>query len=340
MTTTDATPPPPGEDRRDVDEDADAPSVGHRELDLLGAERRRVLQLAGQRKLLERVLPPVGVPPGHDLEELLDREAGGADRLDDPARLAVERGHAAPSRFEDHDADGRGLDEGLEVGPGALDGAVHAPACDRGRGLRGEEHEDRLVVPGERGPVLLVAQQEVAEALAPVVHRRALHRRHVPGIGREAERAQVGGKIGDAKRGRQARQVLEELRAVAPLHQGALPLGRDAGEDEVPGPAPLADRRDHALAAAGQRAGALDGLLERRRDVGALADPEDRRAQAGGAVPRQRPLTRFLVSLAQSPLPGKRRRAGPATGPATRVKNSGLVTQGHAWARDSLLRSR
>ena len=92
-------------DRRDVDERPDAPTVGHRQLDLLGAHRRGVLELSGQGKLLERDLRPVGVPPRHHLEELLGRVARSPNLLDDALGLAVERHRAACSGVEDDDPD-------------------------------------------------------------------------------------------------------------------------------------------------------------------------------------------------------------------------------------------
>ena len=59
--------------------------------------------------------------------------AGVAQALDDPPRLAVERGRAPGADVEHHDADRRGLDQGLEVGTGAPFGAVGAGSrCSAG----------------------------------------------------------------------------------------------------------------------------------------------------------------------------------------------------------------
>ena len=79
-------------------------------------------------------------------------------------------------------------------------------------------------------------------------------------------------------------EMLEESQPVRPLDHRPPVLGRKAGGDEIPHPSPLVDRRDHAVLGAGQRAGALDGLFEHCGQVETLADPQDRRAQPGGAV--------------------------------------------------------
>ena len=81
---------------RGVDERPDAPPVGHRELDLLGAHRRGALELPGEGQLLQRELPPVGVAARHHLEEVFGGTARSTDLLDDAPRLAVERRPHAP----------------------------------------------------------------------------------------------------------------------------------------------------------------------------------------------------------------------------------------------------
>ena len=94
-----------GTDRRGVDERADAPAVGHRELDLLAPDRHGGLHVPEHGRAAEGVLAPVGEPPRHRLEEVLDRQARSADRLDDAPRLAVREDHAPPRPVEDHDTD-------------------------------------------------------------------------------------------------------------------------------------------------------------------------------------------------------------------------------------------
>ena len=65
-----------------------------------------------------------GAPVGDDLKQLLRGLAGVAQALDGPPRLAVERDRAPGADVEHHDADRRGLDQGLEVGTRPLLGAV------------------------------------------------------------------------------------------------------------------------------------------------------------------------------------------------------------------------
>ena len=196
-----------------VDERAHAPPVGHRQLDLLGAGTRTALELVDKGKLFERDLPPVGAPAGHHVEELFGGAARRPDLLGDAPRLTVERDRPGGGRVQHHDADRRGLDQRLEVGPRPLHVAVRPGVRDRRRRLRGEEHQDLLVLGGERLPVLLVAEEEVAEMLAPVVHRSSLQRPGGPGGRGKAERFQVTGKVRHPKRPRTVPQVLEEAEA-------------------------------------------------------------------------------------------------------------------------------
>ena len=155
-----------GTDGRDVEERPDAPPVGHRQLDLLGPHRRGALELFGQGQRFEGERPPVRVPARDHLEQLLRGAARSAEPLDEAPRLAVERDRLAGGGVEHHDADRRGLDERREVGPRPLDIAVRARVGHGRRRLRGEQHQDLLVLPRERLAVVLVTEKEVAEMLA------------------------------------------------------------------------------------------------------------------------------------------------------------------------------
>ena len=270
-------------DGRDVEERPDAPPVGHRQLDLLGPHRRGSLELPGQGQPFEGERPPVRVPARDHLEQLLRWAARGTEPLDEAPRLPVERHRLAGSGVEHHDADRRGLDERREVGPRPLDVAVRARVRDRRRRLRGEQHQDLLVLTRERLAVLLVAEKEVAEMLAPIAHRGPLQRLRAPGVRGEAARSKIAGQVRHPEWRRLVPQVCEESRPVGPLHHLPARLGRQAGGDEVLDRAPLVERRDHAGAGAGQRAGALDDLLQHGGQLEALADAEHRRAQPGDA---------------------------------------------------------
>ena len=269
-----------------VDERAHAPPVGHRQLDLLGAGTRTSSELVDKGKLFEGDLPPVGAPAGHHVEELFGGAARCADLLGDAPRLTVERDRPAGGRVQRHDADRRGLDQCLEVGPRPLHVAVRPGVRDRRRRLRSEEHQDLLVLGGERLPVLLVAEEEVAEMLAPVVHRSSLQRPGGSGDREKAERFQVAGEVRHPQRPRTVPQVLEEPGPVRPVHQLPALLRRQAGGDEVLESSRLVDGRDHALTGAGEGPRAVDHLLEHGAQIEAPADAEDRRAQPGRAVRR------------------------------------------------------
>ena len=100
----------------------------------------------------------------------------------------------------------------------------------------------------------------------------------------QAERADVGGQVGQAQRRGQVAEVREHLLAVRPGVHLAQLLRGEAGGDEVGGAPLVADGRDHAVAGRGQDAGAVDGLLQDRVEVEAGADAQDSRAQRGHAV--------------------------------------------------------
>ena len=126
---------------------------------------------------------------------------------------------AVGAQVEHHDAHRRGLDQRLEVGAGAALGAVGPRVGDGGRGLGGEQHQDLLVLVGERLAALLLDKIEVADMDAAMAHRRALEslRRHP--VGGEAELLHIGRDVGDPDRPRQVAEVLEEPRPVGPFRQ-------------------------------------------------------------------------------------------------------------------------
>ena len=115
-----------GADRCRVNQRPDATPVGDRKHDLFGTHRLGPAQDVCEREAVERKLAPVVEPAGHDLKQVLGRPARGAQALHDAPRLAVDRDRATGLPIEDHDADRRGLDQGLEVGPRKLLGTVGA----------------------------------------------------------------------------------------------------------------------------------------------------------------------------------------------------------------------
>ena len=160
-------------------------------------------------------------PGAEHVEEVLGGAAGLTQALDDAPSFAVERDQARRRRVEHHHADRGGVDQRLEVGPRAALVAEGAGVGDGDRGLRGEQHEQFLVVRREAGAAGLLGQPEAADVFAEVVHRRALE-----GAGRqqavavEAERAEVRGQVREQDGAGEAAQALEQPRAVRPLQQG------------------------------------------------------------------------------------------------------------------------
>ena len=165
-----------GTNRRGVDQYPDAAAVGDRQHDLLGSHGRRLAQLLRQAKLVKGDLPPIGEPARHRLQQSLPGLARRAHAVNDPPRLLIERHRYCGPGVEDHDAHRSSLDQGLQVGPSLPFVLVRARVGDRQRRLRREQHEDFFVLTRELLHALLVAEKEVADVLAPVTHRRCLHR--------------------------------------------------------------------------------------------------------------------------------------------------------------------
>ena len=138
MTTNDSTLAVLGPDGRGVDQRRDTAAVGDLDDDLLGAHRLGSAQRPCQRDFVEGDLPPVGPPEGQHLQQLLRGVVRQAQAPDNPLRLPIERHRMAGPGIEDHETDRRGVDQGLQAGPGPLLGPVRAGVDDRRRRLRRE----------------------------------------------------------------------------------------------------------------------------------------------------------------------------------------------------------
>ena len=278
-----------GMDRGRADQRGDTAPVGDRELDLLGAHGLGAAQLPEQRELVEGDLPPVREPARHHPQQLLGRLARGAQGLDDALRRPVERERRAGPGLEDHDADRRGVDQGLEVGAGPLLVAVRAGVGDGHRRLRREQGQDLLVLAGELPPAFLPGEVEVADTLAAVGQRHAHEGLRGKQIRGDAEVANAPAHVRRPHRGGEVAQVCDQPRPVHPFrHAPVLVLG-DAGAHEVPDPPRRVDGRDDPVAGGGEGAGALDDLVQDGGEVEGLVDAQARRAQAG------HPLAQRLV---------------------------------------------
>ena len=230
---------------------------------------------------------------GKPLEGMARREEPGHDAL----RLPVEGHRRAGGGVEHHDADGRGLDQRLQVGPGAPLVAVRARVGDGRRRLLREQRQHRLVP--VREPALLLREEEAAHGRVPVTHRRAQQGPAGERERRTAERAGVVREVRQPPRRREAAQVLEEPEPVGPRGQRCVFLRREAGGDEVEGAVRNGRGVDGAVAGAGERAGALDGLAQHGVEVEARADAQDRRDQGGTAVDRVFGSSRRFVEIVQ-----------------------------------------
>ena len=83
----------------------------------------------------------------------------------------------------------------------------------------------------------------------------------------EAERADVGGQVGEADGTGEVAEVLEQARSIRPcLEAAVLGVGRAAG-DEHRWPALGVDGGDRAVPCAGEDAGAVDDLAEHGWEV-------------------------------------------------------------------------
>ena len=251
-----------GVDRGRIDQSGNASPVRVREHQLLGAHRLRAAQLLGQREAVERDLAPVGEAAGHLLQQVLGRAAGSTQGFEHAPRLAVDRDQTAEPGIEHQDAEGRSLDQRLEVGAGALLGAVGPRIGDRGRGLSCEEQQDFFVLVGELGPALLVSEEEVADLDAEMAQRRAhagARRHSVPG---RAEGTGEGPEVRDPEGARQMAELFEQLRSVRPLLDPAVLVVGQARGDEGVGRSRLVDGDDAAVARVGEHAGAPDHLAQ------------------------------------------------------------------------------
>ena len=93
------------------------------------------------------------------------------------------------------------------------------------------------------------------------------------------------GQISQSQRSPKAPEVLEELGPAGPARQPLVFFRSEAGRDELPGLPRVAEGRNHAVAGAGQRAGAVHDLAQDGADVEGRADAQDGGAQPGDALP-------------------------------------------------------
>ena len=154
-------------------------------------------------------------------------------------------------------------------------------------------------------PARLLAEEEVADTHPPVPDRHGLEglrERQLLGI---AERAEVGGQIREPQRARKVPEVFEELVAVRPFRHVPALVRRQAGGDELLDRAGVVDGRDHAVAGAGQGAGAIHHLAEDGVEVEAGVDAQNRRVEQRDALGQRLVFpSEFVVGTHMPPLIG------------------------------------
>ena len=257
-----------GPDRRRVDQHRGVAPVRRREPDFLAAYRLGALQRAGQRGPGQIDLAAVGAPDNDDLQHLLRRVAGRAKPLDDALALLVDREHVAGRGIEDHHADRRGLDQGMEVGPRAFGLAVPGDIVGGSCRAQGDLSQERLVVLGKRRR--LVGEKQVSGVGAAVTNR---HSQKGPGespLRCQAKGVCVGSHVREPQRSANLVEMFEEVRTAGPRRESGALLFREARGHE-PMRLPASPQGRGAIAGAGQRARLLQRLCEQDIEAGTLA---------------------------------------------------------------------
>ena len=105
-----------------------------------------------QRELLDGYLPPVLAPDSQHGQQLLRCLFRGPEAVYQPPGLPVEGLGPSGHCVEDHHAHRRGVDQGLQVGPGLSFLPVSAGVGDHQRRLGGEHDQGLFVLPTELPP--------------------------------------------------------------------------------------------------------------------------------------------------------------------------------------------
>ena len=127
-----------------------------------------------------------------------------ASRLHDTGRPVLASNTATPT--------GEVSTRGLEAGAGPALVAAGARAGHGARRQGGEQPQHLLVLAGELFPTLLLDEIGVGGMHAAMAHRRALEGPLRLALGGEAERAYMGGDVGEAQRSAKVAEVPEEPR--------------------------------------------------------------------------------------------------------------------------------
>jgi len=122
-------------------------------------------------------------------------------------------------------------------------------------------------------------QKEAADLHVPVTHGRPLEEADEHGLSANAERAKVGGHVGDPQWIFEIAELLEDLHAFRSLQQLPALVGRKTGHHVVLKLSRAVDGDDDGVAGAGEPAGGRSDLIEDGVNVEGRADAQDRRVQ-------------------------------------------------------------
>ena len=187
---------------------------------------------------------------------------------------------------EHHHAHRSGLNERLEVGPGAPLVAVDARVHNRGGRLRREQCQQFLVLGGKRPASRFFGEKEMADVHAAVTQWRTLKRSGENGSRFKSEREHIAREVVEAQRPGQVPEVVDQAQAVRPGDHPFLFLGGKAGSDVVLEFAGFIGCYDDAVPGAGERPGARDHFGKHRVEVEAGADAQHGGDKLGGSPPR------------------------------------------------------
>ena len=234
-------------------------------------------------------LAPVGASDGQDFKELFHGAVRQHQALDDSHRLPVDRRQGAGPRVEDRHAHRRGVDQGLQVGPGPLLVPVAAGVGDHQRRLGGEHQQGLLVFSGELLGRLLLGEIEVARTCAPP-WRIGVPRKEVTatgGLNSGMPRDLMWLGRSRILTGSGIRLRYSNSRSPSCMvHSSPVLLGSHAGGEQRFHQTRIVEGGDHAVPGAGQRACAVHDLLEHVVEVQTLVDAQGGLGEPGQAVSR------------------------------------------------------
>ena len=273
-------------DRGGVHQRSHRRAIGHLEDDFLGTPRFGAADGLRDGKLRQGDLSTIGPAKGENLEELL-RGAAGLKVLNDSQDFSIERYGESCLAIEDRDADGGGVDQGLEASAGPL--FVPVPACvgNHQQGLGSEHRQDFFIFSAELRRLRALGQADGAHAFFLAANGSREEGAHADDLEfGQTEGPGVVAEVGDSQRFGEPTEVLEEVRAPRGLrHEPVLRLGHPGSEQLLRLPV-VVHGGHRPVAGIGERTGAVHDLLEHAVEVQGLSDAQGGLAQSRQAVSR------------------------------------------------------